>query len=183
MAMLYLTICASSPITTIYKLSQNIMNSELKRIIATVFIAAFLLTGCDSGGSSSGGDQVEESVSGDMLPAEFVGVYVGTISARLEASGISESETYEITITVNADGTIKFDGDDPDETFTVGIANDGTFSGNLRIDEDDVTGVLGVTGRVDGTTASGDVVGEGEFDTGIITIDIDVTGTFTATKQ
>lgn len=159
------------------------MTTKLYRIFASLLISGLFLTGCDIGGSSSGADQVANSVAGDMLPPEFVGVYLGTLDIRAEASGITERDTFPISITVSADGTLRFDGDDPDETFTVGIANDGTFSGNLRIDDDKVSGVLGVSGRVDGVTASGDVVGEGEVDTGLVTLAVDVTGTFLATKQ
>jgi hypothetical protein len=158
------------------------MTTEFKRIIAITLFTGFFLTGCDIGGSSSGADQVDNSEAGDMLPAEFVGVYTGTIDIQAEASGIKDSDSFPVTITVSADGTLRFDGDDPDETFTVGIANDGTFSGNLRYDDKDLTGVLGVTGRVDGTTASGDIVGEGEYDTGVVTLAVDVVGSFFATK-
>ncbi len=160
-----------------------IMNTKPYRVIASLLLGGLFLSGCDIGGSSSGADQVDNSIAGDMLPPEFVGVYIGTVDVRAEASGISERDTFPITITVRADGTLTFDGDDPDETFTVGIANDGTFSGNLRIDDEEVSGVLGVSGRVDGVTASGDIEGEGEVDTGVVTLAVDVTGSFSATKQ
>ena len=155
----------------------------LFKAIFAVSIMSLLLTGCEIGGSSSGADQVENSMVGDMIPAEFVGTYIGTVDIRAEASGLSESDTFPITITVTADGMIRFDGDDPDETFTVGLENDGSFSGNLRIDDDDVEGVLGVSGRVDGTTASGTIVGEGTVDTGAVSLAVEVTGSFSATKQ
>lgn len=157
------------------------ITQKMKLFITILLIT--LVAGCDLGDSSSGADQVENSMMGDMIPAEFVGVYIGTVDIRAEASGISESDSFPITITVTADGNIRFDGDDPDETFTVGLENDGTFSGNLRIEEDDVEGVLGVTGRVDGVTASGDIVGEGTVDTGVVDLAVEVTGSFTANKQ
>ena len=144
---------------------------------------ALLLSACDIGGSSSGADQVENSTPGDMIPPEFVGVYLGTVNITAESSGLSESDSFPITITVTEDGRLRFDGDDPDETFTVGVENDGTFSGNLRIDEEDVEGVLGVMGQVDGTTASGTIVGEGVVDTGVVSLEVDVTGSFNAIKQ
>ncbi|MEO0368732.1 MAG: hypothetical protein AAF197_08095 [Pseudomonadota bacterium] len=156
----------------------------LKLIALTAsFIFVLLLAGCDLGGSSSGADQVPSTEAGNMIPAEFVGTYIGTLNLEADGIGISERDSFPIMITVTADGMLRFDGDDPDETFTVGVANDGRFSGNLRIDDDDVEGVLGVSGQVDGTTASGTVTGEGEVDTGLITIAVDVTGDFNATKQ
>ena len=160
-----------------------LFSAKFFRITVLLALVGLATTACDIGGSSSGADQVENSEAGDMIPAAFVGVYIGTVDIRAEASGISERGSFPITITVTSDGMIRFDGDDPDETFTVGLANDGSFSGNLHINEDDVEGVLGVSGRVDGTTASGSITGEGVYDTGAIDLQVDVTGSFTATKQ
>ena len=150
-----------------------------------IFFAFLSLSACELGSSDSGADQVPNTDPGDSIPSEFVGVYVGTLNAEVEANSINVTESYSfpITITVSADGMIRFDGDEPDETFTVGVANDGTFSGNLRVEDDDVQGTLGVSGRVDGSTAQGDVTGEGEVDTGLVTVGVTVRGNFSATKQ
>ena len=146
-----------------------------------LLILIFTLTACGGGGSSSGGE-VQVTPPGQSLPPEFVGVYRGTLNVRAEALGISESDSFPITITVSEDGTIRFDGDDPDEAFTVGIANDGQFSGSLTITEDECSGTISVTGQVNGTTASGDVQGDGQCSDGNITVDVTLTGDFSATK-
>lgn len=144
-----------------------------------VFISIFIAS---CGGNSTTGAQVDESVAGMMIPANFVGVYTGTLSVTAEAAGITESDTFVITVTVTADGMIRFDGDDPDETFTVGLMDDGSFSGNLFIDEDPCEGTVGAVGVVDGTTVTGTVTGEGVCEEGVIEIDVDLDGTFSASK-
>ena len=156
----------------------------MKKILAkiTLTLSLLMLVACGGGGSFSG---VEPSIPGQNLPAIFIGVYTGTLNATIKGAGLSESDTFQITITVFANGTVRFDGDDPDETFTVGVTDAGDFSGNLRAEDfnDDCTGVVGVTGNVDGTTASGTINGDGECDVSGLDIGIDVTGTFSATKS
>jgi hypothetical protein len=83
---------------------------------------------------------------------------------------------------VQADGRIRFDGDDPDETFTVGVTDDGNFSGNIPINEDPCVGSVGVTGVVNGTTASGTVQGEGSCRVNGLNLDVELTGDFSANK-
>lgn len=142
--------------------------------------SALILASC--GGNSTTGAQVEESMAGMMIPESFVGVYTGVLDVTAEAIGITESDSFPITVTVTDDGMIRFDGDEPDETFTVGLMDDGSFSGNLFINEDPCEGTVGVVGTVDGTTVSGTVSGEGVCEEGIIEIDADLDGTFSATK-
>ena len=145
-----------------------------------VFFLLFL-TACGSGGSSSGGG--EDTTAGDGIPANFIGVYTGVLNVEASAIGITERDSVAITITVNADGTIRFDGDDPDETFTVGLTNAGEFSGSLPIDQSDCVGTVAVTGQVDGTTASGSLEGEGECRVSGVNLDVTLSGEFTATKS
>ena len=142
-------------------------------------INLFVLSACGGGGSSSG---VDPTVAGENIPAIFVGVYKGTLNLTAKAIGVTESDSFEITITVFEDGTIRFDGDEPDETFTAGITNDGDFAGNITIQEDECSGTVGVTGRVDGTTATGTIDGDGECDISGLSVDVDLTGDFSATK-
>ncbi|MEM7357976.1 MAG: hypothetical protein AAF431_02635 [Pseudomonadota bacterium] len=151
----------------------------MKKLII-VFVSLFLFA-CGGGDSSSGGG-VENSTPGMNLPANFVGVYTGTVTLTASAAGLSETDTFMITITVFANGTVRFDGDEPDETFTVGITDAGAFSGNIEIAEDECEGTLGVVGQVDGTNATGTVEGEGECEVSGLTLDVELTGTFTATK-
>jgi len=156
------------------------MNKILSKYLLT--FSLIVLVACGSGGSSSG---VDPTMPGQNLPPIFVGVYTGTLNATIKGAGITDSDTFQITITVFADGTIRFDGDDPDETFTVGITDAGDFAGNLEAEDfnDDCTGTVGVTGNVDGTTATGTIEGDGECDVAGLDIGVEVTGTFTATKS
>ena len=142
----------------------------LKHLI--LVLSAVFLTAC--GGSDTSVEDVSV-VAGDV-PSTFVGVYQGTISVRASAGILSESFTEPVTITVREDNTVTFSGDDPDEVFTTTIGSNGGFNGSLPINEDDCEGTVDVSGSVDGTTASGELGGEGECDG----IDVELTGTFTA---
>lgn len=150
-------------------------------ILVVVFTVS-LITGCGGGSSSSGG-AVATTAPGQNLPAEFVGVYRGTLNLRAEAGGLSDSDSFAITITVFEDGTIRFDGDEPDETFTAGVTDAGDFAGNININESDCSGMLAVTGQVDGSTASGTVMGEGTCNFDGINLDVQLSGDFNAIKQ
>lgn len=147
-------------------------------LVSAVFL---FLVACDDGDSDSGAN-VETTAPGDMFPASFAGVYSGNLNLTASAAGITQSDSFPITITVNEDATIRFDGDDPDETFTVGVQNDGTFSGSLSINEDPCSGTVSVTGRVDGTNASGNVSGSGNCTQAAVSVDVELSGDFTATK-
>lgn len=149
--------------------------------ILCLFPLMVMLVACDSGDSDSG-SMVEPTLPGTNVPANFVGTYNGTITVTAEALNLSETDTFPITITVTDDAMVRFDGDDPDETFTTGLANDGRFSGNLPIDEDECSGNLSTTGQVDGTNASGEVNGDGQCRIGALTVDVTLRGTFTASK-
>ena len=153
------------------------MNNLLRTIILS--FALLLLTGCGGGSSSSG---VEPSIPGENTPAIFVGVYKGTLNLTAEAIGIKESDSFSITVTVFENGTVRFDGDDPEETFTVGLTDDGNFSGNIEINEEECSGTIGVTGVVDGTSVSGTVQGDGECTQGGVDFDVELSGDFLATK-
>ncbi len=146
-----------------------------------VAISLVTLAACGGGSSDSGGN-VENTAPGDMLPANFVGTYTGTLNLRASAAGLTESDSFPITITVFENGTVRFDGDDPDETVTVGIANDGNFSASVTITEDPCTGTINLTGSVDGTTARGDVSGDGSCTQNGLTVDAELSGDFNATK-
>ncbi len=139
-----------------------------------LILSTVVLTAC--GGSDTSVDNVD--VAAGNVPNAFVGVYRGTISARARAGILSERFSEPVTITVRADNTVTFSGDDPDETFTTTIGSNGGFNGRLPINEDDCEGVVNVSGSVDGTTASGELGGDGECDG----VGVDLTGTFTASR-
>lgn len=144
-------------------------------------VTLMLLAACGGGGSSSGAG-VEPTEAGQNIPDNFVGVYRGDVNFTATAAGLSESASFPITITVFADGTVRFDGDDPEETFTVGLTNSGDFAGNISIDEGDCSGQLAVVGMVDGSAASGTVEGEGECTVSGLDVDVALSGDFNAVK-
>ena len=104
----------------------------LNRVL--LLIAILFLSACDLGDSDSGA-MVEPTLPGTNVPASFAGTYTGTLDVTAEALGVSESDSFDITITVTDDAMVRFEGDDPDEVFVVGLANDGTFAGNLQIQD------------------------------------------------
>jgi len=154
----------------------------MKKVMLVLNVIMLLvLSGCGGGSSDSGGGP---TAPGSNIPAAFVGTYQGTINLRASAAGLSVSDSFPITITVTADGMLRFDGDEPDETATVGVGNDGRFSGELPVDEDECTGTVTFTGQINaaGTNASGDVEGEGRCDVNGTTLDVELTGDFSANK-
>ena len=149
-------------------------------MIKNLLIATTLLFLAACGGGSDSGGDIDQSEAGDMTPISFVGVYTGTITFTAEAVGVTETDTFPITITVTEDGMIRIDGDDPGETSTTGLANDGTFAGNLEIDEDECSGNVGYTGSIVNMVASGDLSGSGSCDIGLTNVDVTLVGTFSA---
>jgi len=155
-------------------------------LITSVFVLTALGLSACGGGSSSSGSEVEETPAGNNLPANFVGVYNGTISAEVKVTvgSLSESESNSeaIVITVSADGTIVFSIDD--EEISIGVANDGSFAGNFDLNTfvEQCEGTVSVTGTVNGTIATGTVSGAGECEEGGIEGDAELEGTFSATK-
>ncbi len=148
------------------------INKKLRYIL--VCSTLLLVSAC--GGSDTSVDNVE--VAAGAVPNELVGTYNGTISGEASAQLLPLSESFEedITIIVSPDNTITFAGDDPNEVFTAVIGSNGGFNGSLSIDEDGCSGIINVSGVVDGNTAQGDVGGEGECDG----VDVDITGSFFA---
>lgn len=151
----------------------------MKKIL--IVLASIFLVACGSGDSDSGG-MTDATLPGTNVPASFAGLYTGTASITASALGITESDMFPISITVTDDAMVRFDGDDPEETFTVGLANDGAFSGSLPINEDPCTGTVSVTGSVDGTTAAGDISGSGRCLINGLDVEVTLEGTFSASR-
>ena len=147
-----------------------------------VVLSAFLFS-CGSGDSDSGG-MATPTLPGTDVPANFAGVYNGTLNVTASALGITESDSFPISVTVTDDAMVRFDGDSPEETFTVALENGGAFRGVLPIDEDECTGTVNVSGTIDssGTTASGTVEGSGRCIISGTTIDVELMGDFSATR-
>lgn len=148
-----------------------------------LLVSLLALSAC-GGGSDSGADEQPTggvSQAGDMVPDIYTGVYNGSIQGTASALGISLSDSFPITITVNQN-MVRFDGDDPDETFSVGLRNDGTFSGVLNYDDDQCSGDVQVEGIVDGNNASGSFGGDGSCAVDGNNITVELIGTFTAAK-
>lgn len=146
-------------------------------VLSLLFISA-----CGSSGDSDSGGMVDSTLPGTSIPASFAGTYTGTLNITASALGLSETDSFPVTITVGTDGLVRFDGDDPDETFTVGLTDTGAFSGNLPINEEECSGSVGTTGMVDGTTASGNLSGNGTCTIDGLTVDVTLEGDFLATK-
>ena len=144
-------------------------------VFSLMFVAA-----CDSGDSDSGG--MADTIPGTDIPASFVGVYTGTLNVTAQALSVTQRDSFPITITVTNDAMVRFDGDSPDETFTVGLTNTGAFSGNLPINDDVCNGTVNVQGTVDGTNASGTLSGDGRCVTAGLDVDVTLTGDFQATR-
>lgn len=150
----------------------------MKKII--LCFCLLLIAACGGGDSSSGAGDTTNP--GDSIPANFVGTYNGTLNLTASAVGLTESDSFPIMVTVMSDGTVRFDGDDPDETFTAGITNAGEFSGGIEVTEDECSGSLSVTGRVDGSVASGSVTGDGQCTVNGVNISVTLRGDFSANK-
>ena len=149
------------------------------RSLFFICLSLIFLASCGSGDSDSGAE-IDDSQPGSMISG-FVGVYTGTLTVVAEGAGITEMDTFPITVTVSEDGTLRFDGDEPDETFTVGLTDQGTFSGSLDINEDPCEGTVNTQGGINGNVVSGDVSGSGVCNIGL-DIDVTLTGTFSATR-
>lgn len=168
------------------KFNPTYLNHLKRQSMSTLklFSIACLLTifsACGGGDSDSGGE-VDTTLPGDMLPSNFIGEYVGVLTLRATASGLSQTESVPITVTVFSNGTVSFAADDPEETFTVGITNAGNFSGSVAIEEDPCAGTITVVGSVDGVNATGAVEGSGSCTDNGLTIDVELDGEFNATK-
>lgn len=151
------------------------------KLSVITLISIFMLSACGGGSSDSGSGETE---AGSSIPEAFIGVYNGTINLRASAAGLTARESYPITITVTADGQLRFDGDEPNETATVGVTNDGRFSGQIPVDEEDCSGTVTFSGQINaaGTNASGDLEGEGRCTVSGTTLDVDLSGDFSANK-
>ncbi len=147
-----------------------------------LFFAIVSLSACDGGGSDSG-SMTEDTLPGTNVPTSFVGTYTGTLDITASALGITVTDSFPITVTVNDDATVRFDGDDPEETFTVGLQNDGIFRGNLPIDQEGCTGTVAAEGQVNGTTVTGTIEGDGNCTIDGVTADVTLEGTFNATRS
>ena len=152
----------------------------LMKNLLNVFVCLMLIA-CGGGGSDSGG-MTENTLPGTNVPASFAGVYIGDATITASALGITETDTFPVTVTVTEDAMVRFDGDDPDETFTVGLTNDGVFSGSLSISEDPCSGSVEVSGNVDGTSASGTISGNGTCQIDGLSVDVTLDGTFDARR-
>lgn len=145
-----------------------------------ISLSFLFLSACGGGSSDSGGSQVTNTDPGSDIPENFLGVYNGTIDVTASGLGLTVSEAFELTITVNENGTIDFTSEG--ETASAGITNAGDFSVSVSVDEDGCTGTIDVSGSVDGTIASGSGSGSGECDLDGNNIEVTLEGEFSATR-
>jgi len=145
-----------------------------------LFASCFLIA-CSDGDSDSG-TMIDDTLPGTSVPASFAGTYTGSGTVTASAIGITVTEMFPVTVVVTNDAMVRFEGDEPDETFTVGLSNDGSFAGTLPINEEECTGTASVQGMVDGVTASGTLSGSGTCNVNGSNVDVTLEGTFTATQ-
>lgn len=160
--------------------------------LVTVFGVCLLLAGC--GGSSDNDNGTGTSNSGLALPtsaasntdssSDFAGTYNGTISITVSAAGQSESFTDPITIVIDAAGNVTLTGSDG-STGTSPLSGN-SFSDALAlmetIDGAECSISLTVSGTVNGDTISGPISGDASCSEAGLTINADVSGSFTANR-
>jgi len=149
------------------------------KIISSLFLSfcIALISACTSPDTSV--DNVPVA-SGDV-PAEYIGVYSGSISGETtakKATIVKDSFNEILTITVRSDNTISFSSDFSDKVLTTKIGGNGGFNDILDVNQDGCTGSVNISGLVNSTTASGQIGGSGKCDG----TDVAITGSFTATK-
>jgi len=132
--------------------------------------------------ASDSGGMAEPTLPGTNVPANFAGVYNGTLNLSASALGLTETDSFPITITVTDDAMVRFDGDSPEETFTVGLENGGAFRGTLPINEDECSGTVSIEGSVNGTTASGTLSGSGSCNIDGTNVSVTLSGDFSASR-
>jgi len=148
----------------------------MKILSSICLIVVFgLLQACSKGDTSVDSRPVTDG----PVPSEFVGTYVGTLTATAKSGPLDRSTTDTITITVSSDNTLRFQGDDPEEVFVTTVGANGNFNGSLPIDLDDCSGTINVSGNVNGTVATGELGGTGKCNS----VSVGVSGNFNATKQ
>lgn len=152
----------------------------MKRVKILLLIVAFGLTAC-GGGSSGSGASVEPTQAGNSLPENFLGIYRGVLNLTLSTLIVSESGSFPIVLEVMSNGMVSVTIDDEDpEMFP--INNEGRFSGQASFADEDCEAFLGVSGSVNGATASGTINGEGSCALGSDRLDIEAEGDFSASK-
>lgn len=142
--------------------------------ISLIIVSLSLLQSCSKGKTSVDSRPVTDG----PVPNNFVGTYVGTLSATAKSGALKKSTTDTVTITVSSDNTLRFQGDDPDEVFVTKVGQNGNFNGSLPINVSDCSGTIKVSGSVDGSVAMGQLGGSGKCKS----ISVGVSGNFNATK-
>lgn len=178
--MLYIAVAEINSYKVAVELNHNVQRKLTGNMKKIIFVLSLLvLSACGGGGSDSGGTAASP---GPAPLASLVGVYNGSATLTASAAGISETDTFPITITVTEDAMVRFDGDEPDETFTVPLSDTGAFSGSLTINEAECSGSVMLNGSVDGTTAAGTISGAGQCIVSGASFDVDLTGDFSASR-
>lgn len=150
--------------------------SEMKTLASTSLIVLLLLLQSCSKGDTSVDSRPETD---GPVPSNFVGTYIGTLTATAKSGVLKRSTTDTVTITVSSDNTLRFQGDDPEEIFVTTVGANGNFNGSLPFDIDDCSGTIKVSGNVDGSVATGELGGSGKCKS----VSVGVSGNFNAAKQ
>ena len=158
----------------------------MKKIVLALLV--LILTGCDSGGSSSGSNT--EIIDTNTTSPENIGTqYAGTYRGRLEgtytapALGLSDSDSEPITIIIDNNGntTVRVDG----RTYTGSLDYDlVTAIVNVNETSNDIScqGRVNINARISGNTINGEANGAGECAQGSVSTPVQVAGVLNASR-
>ncbi len=156
-----------------------------KFVLATLVL---ILTGCDSGGSSSGSNaQVTDTnpTSPENIGAQYAGTYRGRLEGTYTAPalGLSDTDSTPVTIVIERNGntTVTVEG----RSYTGSLDTD-TVTAVVNVNEtsNDITctGRVNVNARIVGDTINGEANGAGECSQGTVQTPVQVAGVLNASR-
>ena len=158
----------------------------MKKIVLALLVV--VLTGCDSGGSSSG-SSTEVINTNPTSPENIGSQYAGTYTGRLEGTytapelGLTDSDSTPVTIVIDSNGntTVTVEG----RSYTGSLDTD-TVTAVVTVNEtsNDITctGTVNVNARISGRTISGEANGAGECRQGSVQTPVQVAGVLNASR-
>ena len=158
----------------------------MKKFVLALLV--LILTGCDSGGSSSG-SSTEIIDTNPTSPDNIGSQYAGTYRGRLEgtytapALGLSDSDSRAVTIIIDTNGntTVRVDG----RTYTGSLDTDritAIVTVNETSNDINCEGTVNVNAQISGNTINGTANGAGECRQGAIKTPVQVAGVLNASR-
>ena len=159
----------------------------MKKFVLALLV--LVLSGCDSGGSSSSGSNAEitnnNTSSPENIGTQYAGTYTGTIEGTYTAPelSLSDSDSEPVTIIIDGNGntTVLVDG----REYSGSLDSDSiTAVVNVNETYTDITctGTINVNARISGNTISGEANGTGNCTQGSFSTPVQVAGVLNATK-